>query len=242
MMTKRNSADVAFFLVEGQDVLGTLTEVDIRIEAFVERTDTLGDSWKEDMYLGQKGVTITQRGFYDDAADSVHAMLTSGPGVGRVLAIGVNGTATGAFFYGMAGAIQVNYNRIFNRSEFTKAEAEYRTTGAIEQGRLLRMLAVVNSTGSATGVPIDNSVSSTGGAGYFEFNNASHAAPIVRILHSSDNITYASLMTLQAVGPHNAVRGGTTGTIERYTAVRIDSGAAGATNSSYQVMVGLVRV
>src|SRR3990167_7920980 len=132
-MPNRGSGDVAFFLIGGRDVLGTLTEItDNGVEAILEETHTFGDTWREFTPVGIRFAEMAQSGFFDDAAGSVHDALTTGPGVGRVLVYGIGGTATGAQFVGWANAMQVNYHRIVNREELHKAQASYRTNGPVD--------------------------------------------------------------------------------------------------------------
>ena len=82
-MTKRGSADVTAFLIDGRDLTGTLTEFDDQHEAMTEETTPLGTSWASHAFVGVRNSEIKQEGFYDDAAGSAHDTLSSGPGVSR---------------------------------------------------------------------------------------------------------------------------------------------------------------
>ena len=70
-MAIRGSADVAFFLLGGYDILGTITQIDDRAEALLEETHALGDAWREQSFVGVRQSEISQDGFYDDVMDSV---------------------------------------------------------------------------------------------------------------------------------------------------------------------------
>src|SRR3990167_7686867 len=99
-MAKYGSADLSFFLVDGLDVLGTLTTFDDRREAKTERVDVLGEACERHGYVGVRAGEISQEGFYDDAAGNVHDALSSGPGISRLLTYSLEGTATGKNFIG----------------------------------------------------------------------------------------------------------------------------------------------
>lgn len=245
-MAKRSSTDVAFILVGGYDVLGTLTEIDFHAEALLERVDALGDSWQAQAFVGVRDAVLTQKGFYDDAAGSVHDALSTGPGVSRVLIAGFGGTATGAPFLGWQGAMQVNYDRIFSREALTKAEASYRTNGIVNEGKIVRTYKGAGATGASTGTPLDGAASSTGVAAYLAYNSTAGEANI-RVLHSSDNITYAAAFTFTrtAKGTAAVVAGAerlyTSGVIERYTAADVTTATATGSIADLNYFVGVVR-
>ena len=247
-MSIRNSADISFFLIGGFSVVGTLTTItDGGVEAEVRPTTVFGTSWETHQYVGLRGSELTQEGFFDDAAGSVHDALgggTSSTGVGssRVLCYGVAGTATGAQFIGWEGAREITYERNFSLGEFHKAKATYRSDGAVEPGgRIVRMYAVHTATGATTGSPLDNTVSSTGGSAYLQYNATAGEANI-RMLHSSDNITYATLFTFtKTASGFGAERLTTTGVIERYTALDVTTASATGSIAALNTFMGLQR-
>ena len=242
-MPIRNSADVAFFLIGGFDVLGSLTQIEDSEEAILEPSHTLGDLWEEHTFVGVRKAEISQEGFYNDDVASVHDALSTGPGISRVLCYGVAGTATGAQFIGWEGAMQVNYERIIGREVLHKARATYRTNGAVEQhGRLVRMYGAHSATGRTTGTPLDGAASSSGGVGYFQWN-ATAGEVNARLLHSSDNITYATLFTFAktVANSRGAERLTTTGIIERYTAADYTTASATGSIAALNSFMGLAR-
>lgn len=241
-MARRGSADVAFLLLGGYDILGTVTQIEDSLEAVVERSDALGDLWEEHSFTGVRRAEIGQEGFYDDAANSVHDALSTGPGVSRVLCYGIGGTATGAPFIGYEGAMQVNYHRVLSRGTLHKAVAAYRGNGVVDQhGRIVRMYAVHTATGATTGTPLDGAASSTGGAAYLQYNATAGEANI-RVLHSSDNITYATLFTFtKTASGRGAERLTTTGVIERYVAMDVTTASATGSIAALNTFVGLAR-
>ncbi len=258
-MAARGAADVAFFQVGGFDVLGTLTTFNDKAEAVLEETHTLGDAWKEQAWVGLRQAEITQEGFYDDAVDSVHAALSTGPGVGRILVYGLGGTATGADVLCYSNAMQVDYQRTAARGTLTRAKATYRNSGPVETAKLLRTYKPTGSTGATTGGTsgVDNGTSTPayttavavgGGAAYISWNATANVEGNFRVLDSNDNLTFATLATFTKTTSGGAaaapVRGAEriviTGAIQRYTAVDYTTATAtGGTGISY--LVALVR-
>lgn len=238
-MAKRAAADVSMFVVDGLDVLGTITNFEDKREAKTEETHTLGDAWAEHSFVGLRSGEITQEGFYDDAVGSVHDMLSSGPGQSRILTYCLEGTATGAGFVGWSGGMQVNYQRQVSRGTLTKAKATYRSNGVIEGGKTLFPWGAVVATGKKN--TLDNLVSSTGGAGYLQYNATAGEANI-RILHSSNDIAFADLFVFtKTASGHGSERLTTTGSIKRYTAADFTTATATGTIAALNAFVGLVR-
>ena len=246
-MARRGSADVAFVLMSGWDVRGTLTAMAESKEAVIEQTDTLGDTWQEHSYVGVRRGTLQVDGFFDDnmgtSADAVpgHGALTTGPGTAKVLCYGLDGTATGAEFVGWSSGMQAAYTCLAERGALHKVRANFQTAGPIDVGKILRTWKVHTATGDATDAPVDWAVSTTGGAAYLQYS-ASAGEANIRVLHSSDNITYATLFTFtKTASGRSAERLTTTGVIERYTAVGVTTASATGAIAALNTMVGLAR-
>lgn len=236
---KFGSDKCSFFLIGGLDVVGTLTQFEDRREARTERSDGLGKGWEENAFVGVREGEITQEGFYDDAVGSIHDALSSGPGATAILSYCLEGTATGANFVGWAGGLQVNYDRQAARDALTKARASYRGNGVLEQGKVVFTYKNVGTTARPNA--LDNGVSSTGGAGYFQYN-ASAGEVNPRLVHSSDNLSYADLFVFDKVASgHGAQRMTTTGVIERYVAPDFTTASATGSIGALNAFMGLVR-
>ena len=240
-MTKRGSADVAFFTINGQSVLGTLTEFTEDRSAVLERSDTLADAWEEHTYAGVRMAELTQEGFYDDAAGSVHDALSSGPGISKVLTYGLSGNASGRNFTGWAGAIEVNYERIFSRDDFTKARATYKNNGPVDNGNIILTERTVTASNTNIGTPWDSGVSTTGGVFYWQQTMATGVPELsARLRHSSDALSWASDCFTASSSGTRGQRVVTTAVIERYVAVQWDT-AGPSTNPSYTIHAGFAR-
>jgi len=238
-MARYGSPDVSFFLIDGLDVVGTLTNFDDRREAKTERSDVLGDNWEKNAFVGVRLGEISQEGFYDDAALSVHDALTSGPGQSRILSYGLEGTATGKQFVGWSAGMQINYQRTVARDTLSKAKATYRTNGLIEQGKILFPWKAVATTGRKN--TLDNLVSSTGGAGYLHYN-ASAGEANIRILHSSNDIAFADLFVFtKTASGHGAERVVATGDVLRYVCADFTTATATGAIAALNAFVGIVE-
>ena len=246
-MTVHGAADVASLLVDGYNILGTVTEIDDKQEALTEQTNTLGDAWEEHKFVGVRRAQIAQRGFYDDDALSVHAALATGPGnSSRVLTYQPAGTATGAPFKGMK-AVQVDYAVEPGRAVLHKAVANYMSNGRFDEGKVLWTHKAFQADSSTNSGAIDHGASSlVGGAGYFQLtvftSGANATAMLCRVQHSSDDVTYADLIaftgaTAAPVGQRSEL--GSTVVVERY--VRMATSFQGGASAKAEFFVGFAR-
>lgn len=245
-MAKFGSDKAALALIGGYDVNGSLTKWTDKIEAEVEDSHTLGDSWVKQTFTGIRSAEFVQEGFYDDGVGSVHEALSTGLATAKVLVYGVEGNTTGKNFIGYTGALQVNYERIVVRGELHKAKATYKGTGQVDQGKILHPLTARTASGNTTGNPIDFGSSNTsGGAGYFQLtaftSGAGTTSLVVDIFDSPDNLTFTSRMAFTpATAAPLAERKSTTVPWQRYAAVRWQ-GAAGGSPAAFTFFVGLAR-
>ena len=105
----------------------------VDVEAMLEETHTMGDSWVESFFTGlRKSNEITMRGLYDDDADTGTDFMWNDPGntktasgATRTLAITWGGTK----IYSTEVWIK-NFRRIPSRGTLTKAEVVLVPTGA----------------------------------------------------------------------------------------------------------------
>ena len=118
-------------------------------------------------------------------------------------------------------------------------------------GRVVRSYSATAATGASTGTAVDNGASSSGVAGYLQWQCASAAGAQeanIRILDSPDNITYSTLITFTKVGAvagaggQTAERITTTGFAQRYIAADFTTATAtGGTLGNHSYMAGIVR-
>jgi len=243
-MARKGSPDVGFALFDGRSILSTLTEVDIGREVVLEDNTVLGDADEAWAPVGLKRGTLSQRGFFDDAANSVHDHLVAL--VQRTAAIALEGNTIGKKFIGWAGAITTKYRRIASKGTLHKAEADYTVTGPVEEGIILHAHTQETAAGNTEGASsVDNLASSAnGGAGYAEVSQLTlggYTNVALKIRHSADDITYADLIAFTVVtAAPTGERKTVAGTVNRHLASSWAYGGAGA-GQSVTFVVGFAR-
>src|SRR6185312_3608827 len=99
-MTTYGSKDVAFVLIDGLNVLGQATALDEKRSATTDENTAFGDEWNRKAFSGIKSYTLSQEGFYNDAAHSSNEALAGHEGSLRVLCYGFATNAIGKRFVG----------------------------------------------------------------------------------------------------------------------------------------------
>lgn len=238
--------DNGVFLVGGYNLVGYQTEINQKVEALTEEVTVLGDTWQQHGWVGVRRMELSQNGFYDDVANGNHAALSTGNfATSKVAVFGVEGNVSGADFVGFSGALQVDYERIVSRGALHKANANYQGAGFVTQGRILHPLATRTASGNTTAAGIDFSASNvSGGNGWLQVTGftagGTATAAVIDIMHSADNLTYASWLGFTNVSAApNAQVVSSTAVLQRYAAVKW-AGTASAP-ASLTFLVGLSR-
>lgn len=245
-MSKYGSADVAFFLIGGYDLLGYQTDLNVKKEKLTEETHVLGGAWTKCDLTKLQQAEISQKGFYDDIVNGNNDALLANVGTALVLCLGVEGNTIGRSFVGFSGALENDYNRIMSRGAFHKAEAMHKGTGIVEEGVILHTHATETAaTGNTETTPHDNgALSANGGSGYLELTALTlggYTDVVFKVRHSADNITYADLIIfLNMSYSPRAERKTVAGTVNRYTASSYAFTGAG-TGQSVKFMAGFHR-
>jgi hypothetical protein len=154
---KHGSQDIAFFLVDGRNVLGVLTSVNDAVEATTEETSPLGPdgAWQSNRPVGTKKAELSQDGFFDDAVGSIHDTLNEQQGVSRVVCYGVEGNAVNSGFTGYAGGYFSKYSRLSQRNQLHKANASYAIAGAVEDAVILHPYGARTADDDTEATPAD---------------------------------------------------------------------------------------
>lgn len=235
-MTRKGSADVGFLVVDGYSILGTVTELDDEVRRLLEDNTVLGDGDEVWEPVGaMRSGSISQKGFFDEATDSVHDLLVRLASTG-VLMYAPEGNTLGLPFVGFAGALTARYRRIASKGALHKAEADYKVSGAVDNGDILHILQAETAS-PFTGATDDNAASTPdGAAGYLEVTALTlggYTSATVKLRDSTDDIAYADLITFPNVtaAPSAAPRQTVTGTVNRYTQTEVTWNGAGAAQS-----------
>lgn len=115
-----------------RDITQQVTEIDgLTIEAILEESQTFGDAWTEQSFVGVRRIgDITIRGFYDDDTSTgtfgIFGNATD-PGAERVLKLNIGTTNS----YPKLDFIVKSYARMPSIGELTKFELVIAPTGAL---------------------------------------------------------------------------------------------------------------
>lgn len=231
--------DVGFVLVGAYNLLADSAAIQLKIEQLTDESTSLGDSWTEHSLLGLFRADLSQNGYFNDAAAASNAALV-GLGAARVFSVGVEGNTIGKQMIGLEGAVQLDYERIASLSALHRARSMLRVTGQVDHGLILHALTAETANMDTEGANSqDNGASSAaGGVGYLHVTAYSGFTNIIaKVRHSTDDVTYADLITFATVTATTSERKTVSGTVNRHTAMNLTvSGAGSAT-----FMVGFKR-
>lgn len=219
-MALKSSADVGFLLIGGRSCLGVTTALADIEEAILEETTPLGVGYDTYGAVGVSKWEITQDGFYDAGSESANEAAELGD---AVLMYAGEGNTVGADFLGCE-AVQSTYAKTPARAQFTKANARYMSDGGPDRGIVSHPLGAETTETEVT-TASDNGAQTTSGAiGYLgvtalTLDDATGLTVVIR--DSADDVTYADLITFDAVTSLSdalrAQRKIVAGTVERYT-------------------------
>lgn len=219
---KHGSSEISVFLIGGYNFLANKPQTATRlVEEMLEKTDGLGDSWREFVNTGCSGGVFSQAGaFFDDTTNRMHTALKTSSATSRVGLIVWGGNILASSCTGFAGILGVSYSVIAQLKGLTKANAVYGVSGQVEEGVILQPHTALTSETVQTSV--DNGAASTNGAGgYLEVSAYSGFTSVTVILqHSTDNSAWSNItgggFTAVTSAP-TAQRLSISGTINRYT-------------------------
>ncbi len=244
---KRGSNEVGFLLIDGHDLLGVSTNLEDNLEALLEEATPFGEGWEQQVATGLKKASLTQEGYYDDAARSSNAALSGSEGVSRLLCYGLQGNIIGRHFVGYQGAMQVNFVRIASRGELHRANAAYEGDGEVEEGVILHNHAEQTADGDTEASSVDNGgATAAGGAAYLQVSELTlggYTNVVIKVRDSANGVDWADLAgaTFTAVTAAPAKeRTAITGNIRQYLAVSWAFTGAGA-DPSVKFLVGFKR-
>lgn len=203
-MAVRSSANVGFFLANGYNLVGYLTQFSDEIEAVTDDAMTLGDTWPEPTDTGNRDARLTQEGFFDDAALASIDAYQANLGASAVLCYTFAPNVVGNQFEGWSGAVETKYRRTSERKKLNTVSAEYSCSGTVETGLILHELSAETADGNTKGADsIDNGAATAYGASVYLQVTAltldGGTALQVDVLHSSDDSTYVTLSSFTAV-------------------------------------------
>jgi hypothetical protein len=220
-MTKYASSDCGFFCLGPNNCLSALGKI---IEGATKpTTDTtpLGVDEEEFHQKGRIQRTLTQEGWFDDSAGSVHDALSGLPAVDLPLLMAHKGNVAGRVAIGYAVINRVGYDIQLQEGDVTLAKAEYTPGGDREEAIIVMPLAARAAAGNtdATYVDLGAAGGPSGGAVYeavTALTLSGYTNAIHKLRHSTDHITFTPLVTMTAVTVPAAERKTTASAINRY--------------------------
>lgn len=182
--------------------------------------------------IGLQDGTMSLSGMFDGDAGAVDETLAAAIGgdASNIVTVAPEGLANGKRAFS-AAVKDTSYEVSSPVGDVVSASLEVQADGGIDSGRVLSGNAAVTANGESASV--DNTTSSTGGGvGYLHVTaNTRNGAGTFKVQHSSDNVTFADLITFASVTSSTTTseRVAVTGTVNRY--VRASHAPGGSTGS-----------
>lgn len=226
-MARMHGAEVRVYLGD-RDVSGDLTSIAPAASADThEVTNFSSNGWKQSD-PGLLGWTASIEGFHDPAVDGYGRQLNDLLGsTGGILSI-YDGAADAVGKGGWLGSEAV----LTQRSESVSVADLVRLNGALQgsgragmDARLLHPHGQEPASGSGTSV--DNSAASDNGGRANLHVTTATGRWTVKIEHSTDNSTWADLVTFSSINAGASFTKEVSGTVNRYLRARWTEGAAG---------------
>lgn len=182
--------------------------------------------------VGLQDGNMSLSGIFDGDTGAIDEVLTStiGNDGNDVVTVAVEGLSNGKVAFS-AAAKETSYELSSPVGDVVSASLEVQADGGVDRAVVLSGAAAVTSSGQSAAV--DNSASTAGGgAGYLHVTaNTRNGSSTFKVQHSSDNVTFADLITFASVPTSTtaAERVVVTGTVNRY--VRASHAPGGSTGS-----------
>ncbi len=224
-MAKYGSSAFSVLLADGYNLLPAKVKgVTYGYELLTEKTDGLGDSNEENSPTGMERDTLAQNGaFFDDATNGMHLAWRARK-TARIMCWAALGNTLAATFSGALGGLTTKYDAMVTVGELTKANAEYKIDGAIEDGVILQ--THTQQTIDWTNTAVDNLASSAaGGVGYLQVSQFAGITGFVGLIEdSADGSTdWQAIVTFTNVtSAPTAQRIAIAGTVRRHIRFRGD--------------------
>jgi len=179
--------------VGGYDLTGFFKQASMPVEIDTAET-TVFNKTSKCFIPGLMTATLGAEGLFDGGVDAVDQVITAalqqpstivawlpaGDGFGKVA--------------NCMDAIETKYEPDTSVDDVAQLSLEAQSNVGVERCLVLHDLKAESANGQGTG--LDNGAATTfGGAGYVIATTPAANAPVVKIQHSADNVTYADLLT-----------------------------------------------
>lgn len=224
--------------IAGYDLSGDVGAINTLRASRAALDVTAIDKDAHERILGLADGEISFNTWFDTATDAEHAALSSLPTTDRV-ALYCRGTTLGNAAAGLSGK-QINYDWDRGADGSLAGKVQVLGNGAPLEWGIQLTTGKQTIASAASGTAIDNTASTAFGAiGYLEAFSIGSGTANVAIQHSSDNISFANLISFTAVTARAAERvatATTTTTVNRYVRLNVTG-----TFTNLVLAVALVR-
>lgn len=197
---------------DGNDLTGYLRSISNSAEVEAAESTTFADDDKT--YVpGLGDATLSAEGLFDSTFDGNLQTIT-GSGTKSVWSVYPGGDAIGSAGRGYSLDI-TSAERSADIGDVVMVSVEGQSSVGTERLMSHKELAQVTTSGTAT--VVDNGGSSASGGVAYLHATAASGTVVVKIQHSTDNITFADYLTVGTVTAAGALRASGTGTVNRYT-------------------------
>lgn len=197
---------------DGNDLTGYLRSLTNSAEVETAEATTFADDDKT--YVpGLGDATLSAEGLFDATFDGNITSIT-GSGTKSVWSVYPGGDAIGLAGRGYSLDI-TSAERSADIGDVVMVSVEGQSSVGTE--RLVSHKELAQVTTSGTAAVVDGSASSASGGVAYLHATAASGTVVVKIQHSSDNVTYADYLTVGTVTAAGALRASGTGTVNRYT-------------------------
>jgi len=217
-MAKYDSADVGFMLLGSYSMLGAVSKIEDTVELKLNETPSLGQADESYWSSGARKTEVTQDGWFDDDAGSVHEAFVGLSDVSLPMTIAphgntINGTAVGTVCDIYQSVQRVGYTVQLSVGDVTKANGKYGIYYGKKDGRIVAPLATRSTAGNTDAADARCSSSqpagSDGGAAVLHITELTGTPTncTVTLRHSTDGTTYTDKQAFSAFTPTNVADG-----------------------------------
>lgn len=212
----------------GSNLSPYFNEASVSQDIETAETTTFGKSAKT-YITGLKDGTLSAAGMFDGEEDAVDSVLSSviGAESADVITLCPEG-ATAAKVSFSAAARETSYEISSPVGDVVSANLEVQATDGVDRGVIVAANSVASASGQSTS--IDQSAASTNGAVAYLHVTANNrdGATTVKVQDSSDNVTFADLITFSSVSASATVgqKVSVTGSVDQYVRAEIIPGGS----------------
>lgn len=197
---------------DANDLTGYLRSLSNSASVDTAESTTFADDDKT-YITGHTDATISAEGLFDATFDGNVNTIT-GSGTKSVWSIYPAGDAAGSAGRGYSLDV-TSAERTADVGDVVMVSIEGQSSVGTE--RVISHHALAQRTASGTASVVDNAGSSASGGVAYLHATAGAGSVVVKIQHSSDNVTYADYLTVGTITAGGAIRATQTGTVNRYT-------------------------